>query len=266
MRTPFLLLAVAAMALASLTASADSGTTPAIDFVRVVYQRAATRTTNLHPDGETVTARMSSWSATSSHRKIKVLNRVVDDLSAELDGFCTRNGGSVGRQRCWRSMGAEQAIWFSYTWEFPLIEHRDSVPSVRFVVYELDPSRLGEPGADEEWTRVGLNSAGELRAKREQVVAAIAAERAAKAEAEQARIATEQARLVAEAPRKKIKGTQVCKRQDNGTFLGYIEESSGDRIKVLVTEHFWGEPGVKHDTNYRGQEYVWSDLSEWRLC
>lgn len=266
MRSPFLLLAVTAMALASVAASADSGTTPAIDFVRGVYQRVATKTTNLPPDGKTVTGQMSSWSATSSHRKIKVLNRIVDDLSAELDRFCTRNGGSIERQRCWRSAGTEQAIWFSYTWEFPLIERRDSLPSVRFVVYELDPSRLGEPGADEEWTRVGLNSAAELRAKREQAAAAAAAERAAKAEAEHARIATEQARLAVEAPQKKIKGTQVCKRQDNGTFLGYVEDASGDRIKVLVTAHFWGEPGVMRDTNYRGQEYVWSGVSEWRLC
>lgn len=265
MRTPFLLLAGATMALASATASAER-TTPAIDSAREVYQKAAATTTNLHPNGETTTGRMSSWSATASHRKIKVLNRIVDDLSAELDRFCTRNGGSIERQRCWRSAGTEQAIWFSYTWEFPLIERRDSLPSVRFVVYELDPSRLGEPGADEEWTRVGLNSAAELRAKREQAAAAAAAERAAKAEAEHARIATEQARLAVEAPQKKIKGTQVCKRQDNGTFLGYVEDASGDRIKVLVTAHFWGEPGVMRDTNYRGQEYVWSDVSEWRLC
>lgn len=276
MRTRLLLLPTALMLSPLIAAPAERDATSAVGLAQSVYVSAESARVRVNTDGDALeeSGPMRVWSGSLSCRKTELLAKFMVELNDRLVAFCASHGGRMNGNRCWRNKEGVTASWFAHTWK-PL-ECNGSSQTIQYLVYEIDPVRHADPGADAEWARVGQETDQQIRAQRDKVVANAAAARAAKAEEERARAAAERAWIASEAPRKKIKGTQICKQDTHNPFLdeknqvvfrGYVEEVSGDRIKVLVTGRYWGAPGSgNRDPNYRGQEYTWSNVDEWYLC
>lgn len=271
MRIPCLLFAIAATSLPVPVDSAEPEAPPAIKFARKSFKSAESPLMRWSIKGDKVEGAgpLYRWSAnTCPMASDESRFRVLPDALAD---YCRRNGGQMDLKglahvmegRCWQTANGREATWFAFSLTINHCVASEVSTSTRYTlaVAELNPAAVGTPGSDMAWAEAGLKTDQQVLSERSRNATAIANTEAFLQQQEQARVA-------AEAPRLKTKGTQVCKRlpDNGGTFLGYVEDASGDRIKVLVTQHYWGEPGVMRDTSYRGQEYVWSNLSEWYLC
>lgn len=256
MKVPILLLAAFLATLPLPANPAEPEPPPAIRFARKSFKSAESPLMRWSIKGDKVegTAPLFRWSASTCPMSGDAPR--FEDLPGLLADYCKRNGGRMVDQRCWQTENGREATWFAFKVEKgPCGGHI----AYGLSVAELHPSAVGTASFDMEWAQAGFKPDQQVLSERK---------RAASATANTATFLhqQEQARITAEAPWLKTKGTQVCRHQNNGTFLGYVEDAAGDRIKVLVTQHFWGKPGEMRDNNYRGQEYIWSDLSEWRLC
>lgn len=261
-----LLLAIPLLALASGAHSNDVDTSPAIRFAQKSFKSAQSPLMRWGIKGDKVegTGPLRRWSASTCPTASDAPR--FEDLPSVLADYCKHNNGRMAEDRCWQTESGREATWFAFRFErLPpcggniSISGAGKAPTYQLLVAELHPSAVGTPGSDLEWMQAGFKSDQQVLSERRRAVTAAAHTQAFLQQQEQERVA-------AEAPRLKTKGTQVCKRQNSGTYLGFVEDASGDRIKVLITAHYWGEPGTQRDNNYRGQEYTWSDISEWYPC
>lgn len=242
---------------------------PAIAFAKKSFKTAQSPLMRWGVKGDKVEGQgpMFKWSASTCPTASDAPR--FEGLPAALGEYCHRNGGKMEMPegRCWQPTVGGEATWFVFKFErLPpcggnvSLSGAGKAPAYQLQVYELHPSAVGTSGSDLEWASVGIKTDQQVRSERNRTRQAMASVATLKEQQEKERIAVELTRL-------KTKGTQVCKKQGEGTFLGFVEDVSGDRIKVLVTAHFWGDlrTGMR-DNNYRGQEYIWSDAIEWRLC
>jgi hypothetical protein len=84
----------------------------------------------------------------------------------------------------------------------------------------------------------------------------------AEARAQQAR---DQARLQAELPLLKKRGTKVCRVDGQQTFVGFVEDFTDEKVKVLVTQGFMTNTpsiGLRVETG----TLTWDPFIAWRLC
>lgn len=183
------------------------------------------------------------------------------DLPSRLTQFCQESGGTdlldqSGRNLCELESNDGPGLWFSA--QLNQLGSCgpagvSSAQSLELVLYELDIDQVGTVSADVDWMSLGFKPA-RARAFKQRSEAA-------------AKQATEQFRVENQEPAIKTKGSQVCQpKKAGGEFVGFVEDVSGNRIKVLVAAYYYDSLKIgTRDTSFT-QQYVWSNFEEWRLC
>lgn len=175
-----------------------------------------------------------------------------NELPLKMAMYCKKGGGEmVDVGRCEMGSANGPAIWFTATMGNaggcgPFSD------ATEMVVHEVNPAALGTAEAEVAWMGLGIKSAHE-RAFRQ-------------ASAQRQAVVAEEERLRRDASDLKTKGTQICKAQSGGEFLGFVEEVSGNKIKVLVSAFYYGDVRNGRRSPQFTQQYIWSDFFEWHLC
>jgi hypothetical protein len=259
----------AALFLTSAAAIAADSAGPAIGFARRTFRSAQSPLMRWAVDGDEIegTAPLLKWSASTCPTSSDAPR--FEAIPEALENYCHKNGGRMDRRegRCWQVESDKEATWFAFRFERQppcggnvSLSGAGKSPRYFLEVVELHPSAVGTPGTDLKWPTFGVKTDQQAKSELNREAHALASVEAVYRQQEAERLAGESAQL-------KTKGTQVCKPQGQGTFLGFVEDVSGERIKVLVTAHFWGDPkSGQRDPSFVRQEYTWSDVTEWRLC
>lgn len=80
-----------------------------------------------------------------------------------------------------------------------------------------------------------------------------------------AKVETDRVRVAMELPRLKKRGTQVCMLDGPQTIVGYVEDFTDEKLKVLVSRGFLTQApsaGVRVEPG----TIRWDDFAAWRLC
>jgi hypothetical protein len=128
---------------------------------------------------------------------------------------------------------------------------------------------VSEPNGDAtapQWVALTTELGYKTTAQRQQEAEAAAASRAAfqrivaSAKAEQERV-----RLETELPMMKKRGAKVCTANAGNTFVGFVEDWSDEKLKILIVEAFrTNVPSMK--LNLGASNVTWASPEEWRLC
>ena len=172
--------------------------------------------------------------------------------------LCGRKGAEFDGQFCMRRDGADQVLFSAQ------LESQGTGNCYRLNVSEA--VNVGSP----DYLQFLVSKAGyqtaEVKAAKAaaQQLAAIEARARLQAQA-LAQQTLEQARLQTELPQMKKRGTKVCKIDGPQTFVGFVEDFTDEKVKVLVTQGFMTntptmglrvEPGT----------VTWDPFIAWRLC
>ena len=175
-----------------------------------------------------------------------------NELPLKMAVYCQQGGGTmVELGRCEVQSGQGPATWFTATMgnAAGCGPYNDAT---EMVVHEVNHDALSSTDAQVAWMTLGIKSTQERSFRQ--------------ASAQRQTLVAEAERLRRDETALKTKGTQVCKAQSGGEFLGFVEDVSGNRIKVLVSAFYYGDVRNGRRSPKFAQEYIWSDVSEWRLC
>lgn len=167
--------------------------------------------------------------------------------------LCGRKGGSYDGRFCTARSGVEEVLFLA---------NFDQKPELGCLGVRLLVAEPKSAPADPAWISY-LEGQGYRRVaqrEREQNVLRTALQVQAERQA-----AAESVRLAVELPQLKKRGTKVCKVVGPQTFVGFVEDFTDEKVKVLVTQGFMtNSPGVglKIDSG----TLTWDPFTAWRLC
>jgi hypothetical protein len=190
--------------------------------------------------------------------------------------FCPANGGSLVRAR---EQFADLCKVKGGAFDGSFCRRRDGNDDVPFMAkvasrgtggcYSLNVAEPTEGVGGPDYLSYLVKYGYETEAARRQATAQRAAEamrRSAEARSQAAAKAeADRARLTLELPRMRKRGTLVCMDDGRQTFVGYVEDFTDEKLKVLVSRGFLTQaPSVS--LRVEPGTLRWDEFAVWRLC
>ncbi|WP_342133576.1 hypothetical protein [Hydrogenophaga sp. OTU3427] len=171
---------------------------------------------------------------------------------------CESQGASINNGFCQASENSDDVLFMakltrrgnSDCWTLAVAEPVGSIHSNEYRNYLLGQGYVPKAQRDEL-----------LKAKQDQERKRI--EDQAKRKIENDR--KEQERLAIELPKMKMRGARVCKNVGDSTYIGYVEDFTDDKLRVLIQDGFLTlSPYIKSKVD--AGTIWWDQYIVWRLC
>jgi len=177
----------------------------------------------------------------------------TDDVLAKVGEYCAHVSGSYREPYCMQPGSPERVLFFaSFRRDIDLCQGVAATVAVQVV--EPKPGMEQSTPYIDKLRSVGYRTAGDR--SRESLAALQAVE-------------AERTRLARELPRLRTRGTQVCKQQDDVTFMGFVEDTQGVKIKITVHGAYYGS-GPSGSLGARNPDYqpetIWDQPEHWHVC
>jgi hypothetical protein len=185
-------------------------------------------------------------------------SQAVANIRQKFAILCGRKGAEFDGQFCVRPDGADRVLFSAQ------LESQGTGSCYRLYVSEA--VTVGSP----DYLQFLVSKAGyqtaEAKAGKTAAQQAAANDARARIQAEtRAQQAREQARLQAELPMMKKRGTKVCRIDGQQTFVGFVEDFTDEKLKVLVTQGFMtNTPNI--GLRVEPGTLTWDPFIAWRLC
>lgn len=182
-----------------------------------------------------------------------VLVHSTDDVVRGVSDYCINLAGTFREPYCTRNSAPDQVLFYAqFQRNIDLCQGVAATVSIQIV--EPKPGNVADPRYVDRLRTLGYRTAGD------DARAALAALSAAEAE---------RARLARELPRLRTRGTRVCHTDADVTFVGFVEDTSGGKIKIDVQQAYTGNGtlgslGIRNP-NYR-PETIWDQPERWTVC
>ena len=177
----------------------------------------------------------------------------TEDVVGKVGAYCAGLGGAYQEPYCTQTSAPDRVLFFAkFQRGIDLCQGVAATVSVQII--EPQPGMIQSTDYINRLRGYGYRTGGDLARE------AIAAQQA---------VAAEQARLARELPMLRTRGTRVCQKQNGMIFLGYVEDTSGAKIKITIQEAYYGTGGGNErglrNPNYR-PETLWDTPERWTVC
>jgi hypothetical protein len=195
------------------------------------------------------------WCAISG--KPGVAEQSASALKAHFAALCARRGGTYDGRQCVRGDDPDLVLFFGAA---EVRGRCDAVPEIAALVVE-PTGEASDPAYVKRLRDLGYLTRAERAARDSQ----LASQRLREQQRAEVQARDEASRKAAELPRKRQRGTQVCRQEGPNTFVGYVEDSTDEKLRVLVSRAFrTGFPSLS--LGGFTQEIVWDWPQRWDLC
>jgi hypothetical protein len=193
----------------------------------------------------------TSWTGDWCPRHERVHS--VDDVQGEISRYCRNAGGIYNNAFCQRATDHDEVLFYAEVLREGNCQQVANPVGVHII--EPKSGKIRSRSYLAALHQVGYLTDAEMVAANAAILRELQAE---------------QDRAARELPRLRTRGTRVCKKEPAITFVGFVEDVSGPKIRINIQTAYYNALSNGQGLSSRAENYqpqmVWDMPENWRVC